>query len=190
MTNKHKRIYANKIENKKGKRFSDYAEEFDYIIQSGIALEVCAVSQPHFPLLESSKKNLVKLYLSDVGILTSLLYNNNFIPLLDSLPSINLGSVYESVVAQELHAHSHSLYYYDNKKNGEVDFLVERFDLLSVIPIEVKSGKDYKTHSALNAFMSNKDYNVKSAIVLSNEREVYTDAMGITYMPVYYAMFI
>jgi len=189
LENKRKRVFVNKIEGKIGKRFSDYAEEFDYLIGAGIALEVKAVSQPKFPMLESSQKNLLKLYLNDVGLLSCLLYGRNASAILDEMESINLGSIYESVVAQELTAHEHQLYYYDNKKHGEVDFLIENYDTLSVVPIEVKSGKDYKVHSALNTFVNNQDYNVKEAIVLSNKREVITER-GITYLPIYYVMYM
>lgn len=189
LENKRKRIFANRIEGKQGKRFSDYMEEFDYLVQAGIALEVKAVSNPKFPLLESSQKSLLKLYLNDVGILTGLFYGRGIEAVFVGTGSINLGSVYESVVAQELCAHGHRLYYYDNKKHGEVDFLIERDDLLSVVPIEVKSGKDYKVHSALTSFVEIKEYNIHKAIVLSNHRVVHTEG-GITYMPVYYAMFL
>lgn len=102
--------------------------------------------------------------------------------------SINLGTVYETVVAQELKAHGYELYYYDNKKNGEVDFLIDDTDNLSNIPLEIKSGKDYSLHSALSKFIENKDYNIKRAYLLSNERNVYEDG-GITYIPIYYIMF-
>ncbi len=189
LENKRKRVFVNRIEEIKGKRFNDYAEEFDYLVASGIALEVKAISQPKFPMLESCKKNLLKLYLNDVGLLSGLLYGRNARAVLDDEKSINLGSVYESVVAQELYAHHHQLYYYDNKKNGEVDFLIENYDLLTVVPIEVKSGKDYKIHSALDTFVKTKDHNIKEAIVLSNEREV-SIQQGITYLPIYYVMYL
>ena len=107
---------------------------------------------------------------------------------MSDIKSINLGSIYETVVAQELKAHGYDLYYYDNKKNGEVDYLIDDADNLTNIPIEVKSGKDYNTHSALDKFLSNKDYNIKRAYVLSNEQRVYTEN-EITYMPIYYIMF-
>ena len=110
--------------------------------------------------------------------------------ILEDIKSINLGTVYESAVAQELHAHGCPLFYYDNKKLGEVDFIIDDYSNLSVLPIEVKSGKDYYVHSALDKFISNKDYSVKDAIVLCNQREVKTDKDGVTYMPVYYSMFI
>ena len=182
-----KRIIAKDIEGKTGKRMSNYAEEFEYLIASGIALEVKAISTPTFPLIQNSGKNLLKLYMNDVGLLTSIYYRNNPKAVLDDVPSINLGSVYETVVAQELKAHGFSLYYYDNKQNGEVDFLIDDVEHLSITPIEVKSGKDYKTHSALNKFVSNKHYNIHRAYVLSNEQKV-SVADGITYMPIYYIM--
>ena len=66
LENKKKRIVAKGIENKTGKRMSDYAEEFDYLVSSGIALEVKAISKPSFPLIENSGKNLKETaYLGD-----------------------------------------------------------------------------------------------------------------------------
>lgn len=188
MENKKKRIRAKEIENKQGKMFSDYADEFEYLVSAGIALEVQAISNPTFPLIETAGKNLLKLYLNDVGILTSILYGNNAQAILEDQCSINLGSVYETVVASELIAHGYRLYYYDNRRNGEVDYLIDDYDSLSVIPIEVKSGKDYTVHSALNKFLSNSDYHIHKAFVVSNEREVFTKG-NITYIPVYDIMF-
>ena len=189
LENKKKRVVAQSIENKRGKTFADYQDEFDYLISAGIALSVQAISTPVFPLIQSSGKNLLKLYLNDVGILSGILYGNNIQAILSDEESINLGSVYECVVASELIAHGHKLFYYDNRTKGEVDFLIDDYDSLSAVPIEVKSGKDYTVHSALNAFVSNDDYHVKKAIVLSNEREI-TTKNKITYLPIYNIMFI
>ena len=189
MENKKKRIIVTNIEGKSGhKQYSDYAEEFEYLTNSGVVLQVRAISNPKFPLLESESKNFLKLYLSDVGLLTNLLFGTNVNAVLGDVLSINLGSVYESVVAQELHAHGFQLHYYDNKQRGEVDFLIDDYDSLTVLPIEVKSGKDYKVHSALDRFIATPDYHICRAVVLSNEQKVYDDK-GITYMPVYYVMF-
>ena len=189
MENKKKRVVAQDIRGKKGDRFDQYKEEFEYLISSGISLSVHAISNPHFPLSESLQKNLLKLYLNDVGLLTGLLYRNNIRPVLDDVCSINLGSVYESVVAQELRAHGHKLFYYDNRKQGEVDYLVDDHLSMAPHPIEVKSGKDYTIHSALNNLMKNPDYHILSSTVISNEREVHQDG-NITYLPVYFVMFI
>lgn len=188
MENKKKRMVAQHIENKRGKTFHDYEDEFEYLISAGIALQVQAISNPVFPLIESTGKNLLKLYLNDAGILTGILYGSNIRAVLDDQKSINLGSVYETVVASELIAHGHKLFYYDNRSKGEVDYLIDDYDSLSVIPIKVKSGKDYTVHSALNTFVRNEDYHIQKAFVLSNEREVSVKGK-ITYLPIYYIMF-
>lgn len=188
MENKKKRVVAQSIENKKGKTFSDYQDEFDYLISAGIALNVQAISNPVFPLIESTGKNLLKLYLNDVGILTGILYGNNIRAVLDDKASINLGSVYESVVASELIAHGYNLFYYDNRSKGEVDFLIDDYSSLSTVPIEVKSGKDYSVHSALSGFTKNEDYHIQKAFVVSNERTISTKGK-ITYIPIYYIAF-
>lgn len=107
---------------------------------------------------------------------------------MDDEKSINLGTVYENVVASELKAHGKNLFYYDNRNNGEVDFLIDDYDSLSTLPLEIKSGKDYTVHSALNRFLSNPDYHVKKGYVLSNERQVYEEN-DVVYMPIYYSMF-
>ncbi len=190
MENKKKRIIYRDIEHNKNKRYENYEEEFDYLAASGIALKVSAISNPHFPLKESEQKNLLKLYLNDVGLLSLFLYDMSVNAILSDEQSVNLGNIYESVVAQELHAHGYSLFYYDNKKLGEVDFLIDSYNTLSILPIEVKSGKDYYVHSALTKFLGNKDYGVKNAIVFNNEREITTKSNGITYMPIYYVMFL
>ena len=188
LENKKKRVVAQKIEDKRGKTFADYQDEFEYLISAGIALNVQAISTPVFPLIESSGKNLLKLYLNDVGILSGILYGTNIRAILDDERSINLGSVYECVVASELIAHGYKLFYYDNRNKGEVDYLIDDYDSLSAVPIEVKSGKNYTVHSALNTFVKNEDYHIKKAFVLSNAREITTNGK-ITYLPIYFVMF-
>lgn len=188
LENKKKRLVIKDIENKSWKRSNDYSDEFEYLVSAGVVLEAKAISKPSYPLLENSGKNLMKLYLNDVGMLSGIFYRNNILAIMSDMRSINLGSVYETVVAQELRAHGYDLYYYDNKKNGEVDFLIDDPDNLSNIPIEVKSGKDYTVHSALDKFLSIAEYGVRRAYVLSNERDVYVKN-GITYIPIYYIMF-
>jgi hypothetical protein len=188
MENKKKRVVAQQIEQKKGKTFRDYEDEFEYLISAGIALNVQAISNPVFPLIESSGKNLLKLYLNDVGILTGIFYGNNIRAILNDEKSINLGSVYETVVASELIAHGYKLFYYDNRSKGEVDYLIDDYDSLSAVPIEVKSGKDYRVHSALSTLVQNEDYHIQKAFVVSNERTV-TVKGKIIYIPIYDIMF-
>lgn len=189
MENKKKRVVAKDIEDKKGKRLADYEDEFEYLIASGITIECKAISQPAYPLNQNEGKNLLKLYMNDVGLLTAQLYKNNIRAIMDDECSVNLGAIYETFVAQELAAHGNGCYYYDNKKNGEVDFLIDDTVHLSSVPVEVKSGKDYTVHRALNKFLEVKEYNINNAYVLSNGYRVFTDR-EITYMPIYYIMFL
>ena len=99
------------------------------------------------------------------------------------------GRIAEHVVAQELRAHGHKLFYYDNRQKGEVDFLVDDYAHLCILPVEVKSGKDYTVHSALDNLLSVPDYHVPLGLVLSNERQVVTQGK-VRYLPVYYVMFL
>ncbi len=188
LENKKKRLFFSQVEGRPA-RSTEYMEEIDYLISSGVALEVKAVSNPVFPLTESSRKNLLKLYLNDVGMLTEALYKNNIKAVLSDENGVNLGSVYECAVAMELASLGHSLFYYDNRHKGEVDFLVDNYEDLSVIPIEVKSGKDYKRHCAISAFVQNQDYKVKFGLILSNSGEVEIKN-NLIYLPCYMSMFL
>ncbi len=149
---------------------------------------VCAISNPRFPLSETEQKNLVKLYFNDPGLLTAALYRTNPAPVLQTECGINLGSVYECAVACQLAANENKLFYYDNRNKGEVDFLYDDYDSLSVVPIEVKSGKDYKRHVAISRFVSNPEYGIKQGYVLSNSHIVESDGK-IHYVPVYFSLF-
>lgn len=189
MGNKKKRVVVQDIDGKRGKTMADYNDEFDYLVFSGITLQVNAISNPKFPLIESVRKSLTKLYLNDVGLLTEKLYYKNTNAILKDERSINLGAVYETFVAMELVAHGNKLFYYDNKQNGEVDYLIDDYNTLSVLPIEVKSGRDYTIHSALNNLLKNSEYGIKKGLVLSNARSV-TVKDNVTYMPIYYVMFL
>lgn len=189
MENKKKRMVIKDINDKKNDRYTNYADDFEYLVDSGIALETKAVSNPKFPLIESAGKNLFKLYLNDVGLLSCLLFSGNVQAVLGDVPGINLGSLYETLVAQELKAHGHILYYYDNKTKGEVDFLVDDYERLTTLPIEVKSGHDYSIHAALTRFVGNRDYGIDRAIVLCNARDTCREGK-ILYLPIYYVAFV
>ncbi|MCD8200742.1 MAG: AAA family ATPase [Clostridia bacterium] len=190
LENKKKRIVAKDINpHIKESRYSMYTDEFDYLINSGIALEVKAITNPSYPLTQSMTKNLLKLYINDVGLLTNIFYGMQINAVMSDVRSVNLGSVYECVAAQELVAHGFELFYYDNRDKGEVDFLINDHENLSTLPLEIKSGKDYTIHSALNSFVSNTSYNIKRGIVFSNSGDVRVDGK-IVYMPIYYIMFL
>ena len=186
---KVKRVQFTYIENKENARFSTYKDEFEYLINSGIALLCRALSEPKFPLIQSTSKNLFKLYFNDVGILTYLLYKNNINAILKSKAGVNLGAVYETVVAQELIAHGHDLFYYDRKKVGEVDFLVNDYDNLCVLPIEIKSGKEGYSYRAMPKLLETEGYRMRKGYILSNENKIKINDK-IIHMPIYNIMFI
>ncbi len=187
--NKVKRIQYKKIEGIDDVRYKKYIDEFEYLISSGISLDAKAISEPKFPLIQSSSKSLIKLYMNDVGLLTSILYKNNINAILNDKSGVNLHAVYESVVAQELKAHDHELYYYDRKKVGEVDYLLDDYVSLNILPLEIKSGKDYSNFRALPKLLMDQNYKMTKGYILSNEREIKT-VDKIIYYPIYFIMFL
>lgn len=186
--NKVKRIQYKKIENIDDVRYTKYIDEFDYLISSGIVLDTKAITEPKFPLIQSSSKNLIKLYMNDVGVFTNVLYQTNINAVLED-KGVNLGAVYETVVAQELICHNHKLYYYDRKIIGEVDYLIDDYNNLSVVPIEVKSGKDYMNFKALTKIIDEPNYRINYGYVLNNDSEI-KQIDKIIYMPIYFIMFL
>ncbi len=190
MVNKVKRIIFKKIENKDDTNLSDYEDEFDYLCASGVALSCFAVSNPNFPLSESTSKNLIKLYYNDVGILTNLLYRNNINAILNSESKVNLGSVYETICAMELKAHGHDLFYFDSKKVGEVDFLINDYDSLAILPIEIKSGKDQNNFRAIPKLVSKEgNYKLPLGYVFGN-KNIMKETNGLITLPIYLIMFV
>lgn len=189
MENKVKRIQGNKISNAHY-GLNHYEDEFDYLVSSGIALLIKAVSNPKFPLSESMTKNLIKLYYNDVGILTNILYQNNIDAVLKNDKGVNLGSVYETAAAMELTAHHHNLYYFDSKKCGEVDFLINDYDHLTVLPIEIKSGNDQNNYRALPKLVNPEyGYNLPLGYVFGNKNIIKKEDNIVT-LPIYMIMFI
>ncbi len=189
MENKVKRIRANQINNKK-ESLERYQDEFDYLISSGIAIGVKAVSDPRFPLIESSSKNLIKLYYNDVGILTNILYKNNIDAVLSQEKGINLGSVYETVAMSELLAHGHHPFYFDSKKTGETDCLINDYDNLTIVPIEIKSGKTQSEFRAIPKLVDpNGKYKLPKGYIFGNKNIVERDGNLITF-PIYTIMFL
>ena len=188
MEQRKKRVVFKKVDPKSA-RSDKYMEEFDYLIASGVAIGVPAVSNPVFPLLESAAKNLIKLYLNDVGLLSSVLFGSNITAVQCDVRSINLGALYETLVAMELSAHGHSLFYYDNRAKGEVDFLINDYERLSILPVEVKSGRDYQIHSSLSNMMVDASNGITCGIVLSNSPVIKRKGK-IIYLPIYDVMFL
>lgn len=166
-------------------RFRKYEDSFVWILNSGVGIFAFNIDNPTYPLLASKERNLFKLFLCDVGLLASKLYANQLVEILNGETKVNYGAVYESVVAQELMAHGYDLYYYNNKKRGEVDFVIEEED--KIIPIEVKSGKDYVKHSALNNLLNGNESVQKAFIFNNNNLKVVDNKI---YLPIYMVMFL
>ena len=165
-------------------RFEKYVNNFNWLIDAGVAIPTYNVTEYQIPLMASKKSNLFKLFLSDVGLLTCSYGLSTAQKLLDKGKEINCGAIFENFVAIELNSHKLKTYYFNNKKHGEVDFLLEYETKL--LPVEVKSGKDYQTHSALSYFMSTNYFS--KAFVLSNSNVSIKN--NIIYLPIYMTMFI
>ena len=188
MENKVKRIQFKKIENAPKASMGRYQDEFDYLISSGCVLGAKAISNPVFPLCESASKNLIKLYYNDVGLLTNLLYKNNIDAVLNKDSGVNLGSVYETACAMELSAHGHDLYYFDSKKVGGVDFLINDYENKSNFPIEKKSGNDQNNFRAIPKLVK-EPYNLQKGYIFGNENGISSKSNLVTF-PIYMIMFL
>ena len=184
LNEQNKRFKITDIE--KNLRFEKMNDSFTWLWKAGVALPVFNVTEPKIPLLLNQKSTLFKLFLSDVGMLTTLYGKALKLKIVNQEKDINKGAVYENIAAQELTAHGYNCYYYNNKKFGELDFVIEHDG--EVLPIEVKSGKDYKKHSALAQVMQNENYHLNEAVVFSNSN---VERNGkITYLPIYMLMFL
>lgn len=134
----------------KNLRFANMETAFDWLSNAGITLEATRVGELGFPLGLSEDRSSFKLFMNDVGLLTSRLMGEASLDVIAGIDDINYGSIYENVIAQELFAKGFRLHYYSSKANGEVDFVIEDSAHGRTRLIEVKSGKDYKRHSALS----------------------------------------
>ncbi len=167
-------------------KYSRYEDSFLWLKDAGVVIPVYNVDEPKMPLKLSETRNLFKLFSNDVGLLAAQYADGIQLKILTGDTSINIGAVYENVVAEELLTHGLTPYYYNNKRRGEIDFVISVGD--KVMPIEVKSGKDYQKHSALNNMMTDYPDSLYDAIVLSNGN---IETVGnITYVPIYMIMYI
>ena len=181
LNSKNKRfILKNLNENFK---FSRYENSFIWLKEAGVALPVYCAQEPVIPLLLSKSTNLFKLFSSDVGLLASMYADGIQLKILNKEKDMNFGAIYENAIAQELKAQDFDLYYFQSKKQGEIDFLIEYHG--KILPIEVKSGKTYSRHQALDNVLSNEQYGIDEAIVFCNENIQMKS--GVFYCPVYLA---
>lgn len=184
LNNPNKRfILKNLNENTK---FSRLEDSFIWIREAGVAIGVYNIEEPKLPLELAKLRNLFKLFSNDVGLLACQYADGIQLRILNNDIDINYGSIYENAVAEELFSHGLKLYYFNSKKQGELDFVIKLDD--KILPIEVKSGKNYLRHNALKNVIENKDYEIEKAYVLYNEN--IKRVGNIVYLPIYLMMFI
>lgn len=171
---------------KSGVKFDRYENSFLWLKDAGFALPVYNVETPKIPLKLSKSRSLFKLFMSDVGLLASEYSQGIQLKIISGDDKLNYGAIFENYIAQEITACEHDLYYYNNKKRGELDFLIE-YDG-EVLPIEVKSGKDYKVHRALSNIMDCGEFNLNRALIFNNSNLKVEGKL--TYAPIYMAMFL
>lgn len=167
------------------RQFDRHENGFIWLRDAGVALPTYNVEEPCVPLLLAKSRSLFKLFQSDVGLLASQYSDDIPLQILSGNVTVNFGAIYENLVAQELRRGGFSLYFFNSKKQGEVDFLIEQD--AEIIPIEVKSGKDYQRHRALNNIMDDSAYAISQAFVLTNDNLAVSEK--ITYAPIYMIMF-
>lgn len=170
----------------KNLRYERISDSFVWLWKSGVALGVFNTTEPTIPLMLNEKSALFKLFISDVGLLTTIYGKFCKLKIVNKESDINKGAVFENVVAQELHAHGYPLYYYNSKKLGEIDFIVEQNG--KSLPIEVKSGKAYNKHSALNNLLDVKEYGIEGAFIFTNDNVKIEGKFN--YLPIYMVMFL
>lgn len=170
----------------KNLRYDRISDSFVWLWKSGVALGVFNTTEPTIPLMLNEKSALFKLFISDVGLLTTIYGKSCKLKIINKESDINKGAVFENVVAQELHAHGYPLYYYNSKKQGEIDFIVEQNG--KSLPIEVKSGKAYNKHSALNNLLDVKEYGIEEAFIFTNDNVKIEGKFN--YLPIYMVMFL
>ena len=170
----------------KGLRFERIQSTFLWLYNAGVVIPAFNATEPRVPLRLNEKQSLFKLYLSDVGMLTSEYGMNTKRMLIGKDQNLNAGGIYENAIAQELLSKGHRIYYYNSNRQGELDFIVEYGG--HVMPIEVKSGKDYRIHSAINNCLKNPEYEIEEAFVFANCNISRNEK--VTYLPVYMCMFL
>lgn len=167
-------------------KYERYKNSFLWLADAGVALPVYNIEEPKQPLRLNELRNLFKLFLNDVGLLASCYPFELSLKIIMGESNLNFGAIYENLAAQELVSHGYSLYYFNSKRQGEIDFVVEHNGV--VVPIEIKSGKDFKRHNAMSNVIATPDYAIKSALVFSNANV--SKSGKITYLPVYMLMFL
>ena len=177
LSNLSNKFQYSKIE--KGARARDYETSLDWLEASNMVVRSKCVKNSEIPLEGFILEDTFKLYLSDVGILNSILKINIDDILTDNI-SLYKGIIAENYVANQLICNGFDLYYWKNNNKAEIDFLLYTSD--GIIPVEVKAGNNTQAKS-LNIY--NEIYNPKYAIRISTKEFGYNPKTKIKSIPLY-----
>lgn len=184
LNDKNRRFFVNSIN--KNARLNRYDNSFKWLDEAGVALPCVNVSEPQPPLRMNEKHSLFKLFMNDTGLLCASCMADIQFDLLNGRLDINMGSILENVIAQQIKSNGFDLYYYDSVKHGEVDFVIQNG--MNIELLEVKSGADYRKHNALDNILKIGEWNFAEAYVLCRDNIAQED--NVTYLPWYMIMFI
>lgn len=184
LAQKNRRFMVNSVD--KNARLLRYQDSFNWLVDAGVALPCYNTSAPIMPLALNEKRSLFKLFSNDVGLLCAASMSDIQFDILQGDVSVNLGSVLENAIAQELQCNGFELRYYDSNKIGEIDFVIKIGN--QVVAVEAKSGNDYTEHVALKNVLNVADWNIEKAFVLCKGNVQKKEK--ITYLPWYMMMFI
>lgn len=168
-----------------GARLERYADSFNWLADAGVALPCYNVAEPKAPLRLNEKRSLFKLFACDTGLLCALSMDDIQFSILQGDVSVNMGSILENVMAQMFTANGFSLHYFNTHKYGELDFVLQNGTGIDLV--EVKSGKDYKRHAALDKIRQTAEWPVHQSIVFCRGNVQSED--DVLYLPWYMAMF-
>ena len=183
LDDKNRRFILNRIDEKG--RMNRYENSFIWLSDAGVALPSYNVTEPQTPLQLNEKRNLFKLFMGDTGLLCASCMENIQFDLLQGNMDVNMGSILENVFAQSIKSNGFSLNYFESKKYGELDFVMQEGTAIDLV--EIKSGNDYKKHAALDKVLQVEEWKAKQAIVFCKDNVQVED--GIVYLPWYMAMF-
>ena len=183
LNEKNRRFTVNSL--KSSARLERYEDSFNWLIDAGVANPCYNIEEPKVPLVLNEKRSFFKLYMGDTGLLCALSMDNIQFSILQGDLSVNMGSILENVMSQIFVSNGFSLHYFDKKKYGELDFVIQNGS--SIYLIEIKSGNDYKKHAALDRVLDVAEWKTKDAIVFCKDN-VFQEG-GILYLPWYMAIF-
>ena len=184
-------------------RYRDYEGAFYFLEDAGIINIAYNTTEPNIGLGQRLDSNSLKCYMNDTGLLLSMTFNEREIiseeiykKILFNKLTFNNGMIIENIVAQMLVASKNKLYFFsrnnreDASETMEIDFLLSKSAITSkhnIIPIEVKSSKNY-TYSSLNKLISKyKDYLAQPIIIHTSDLKIENN---ILYLPIYMTMLL